>query len=61
MFLLVIVFYVKPCHNSSSQNGRYLTDDLYKRIFMSEKFCIAIRISLKFVPTGPIDNNQASV
>ena len=28
---------------------------------MNEKFCISIKISLKFVPKGPIDNNQALV
>ena len=30
-------------------------------IFMNEKFCISIKISLKFVPEGPIDNNSALV
>ena len=30
-------------------------------IFVNEKFCILIKISLKFVPKGPIDNNQALV
>ena len=29
--------------------------------FMNEKFCILIKISLKFVPKGPIDNNPALV
>ena len=28
---------------------------------MNEKFCILIKISLKFVPEGPIDNNSALV
>ena len=28
---------------------------------MNEKFCILIKISLKFVPDGPIDNNLALV
>ena len=28
---------------------------------MKEKFCILIKISLKFVPKGPIDNNPALV
>ena len=27
--------------------------------FMNEKFCILIKISLKFSPKGPIDNNPA--
>ena len=29
--------------------------------FLNEKFCILIRISLKFVPQGPIDNKWALV
>ena len=29
--------------------------------FDDEKFCILIKISLKFVPKGPIDNNLALV
>ena len=29
--------------------------------FVNEKFCILIKISLKFVPEGPIDNNPALV
>ena len=28
---------------------------------MNDKFCILIKISLKFVPRGPIDNNLALV
>ena len=38
------------------QNGHHFADDIFKCIFMNEKFCISIRISLKFVPEGPIDN-----
>ena len=33
----------------------------FKWIFVNEKFCISIKISLKFVPKGPIDNNPALV
>ena len=46
--------------NSSSpaQNGRPFASAIFKHIFMSEKFCILIRISLKFVHNGPIDNIQ---
>ena len=45
--------------NSSppQQNGRLLADDIFRCIFMNEKFCILI----KFVPEGPIDNNAALV
>ena len=43
------------------QNGRYFADDVFGCIFVNEKFCILIKISLNFVPKGPIDNNPASV
>ena len=38
-----------------------LADNIFKCIFINEKFCISIRISLKFVPKGPIDNRSALV
>ena len=38
-----------------------LADDIFKCIFLNEKFCILIAISLKFVPKGPIDNTSALV
>ena len=38
-----------------------LADNIFKRIFFNENFCILIEISLKFVPKGPIDNNSALV
>ena len=49
--------------NSSppGQNGRHFADNLFKCIFVNEKFCISIRISLKFVPKGPINNKSALV
>ena len=33
----------------------------FKCIFLNEKFCTVIRISLEFVPKGPIDNKWALV
>ena len=41
------------------QNGRHFADDIFRCIFVNEKFCILIWISLKFVPKGPIDNIPA--
>ena len=38
-----------------------LADDNFSCIFGNEKFGIFIKISLKFVPKGPIDNNPALV
>ena len=43
------------------QNGRRFADDTFKRIFLNENFRILIKISLKFVPKGPINNNPALV
>ena len=43
------------------QNGRRFADDTFKRIFMNENVRISIKISLKFVPKGSIDNNPALV
>ena len=43
------------------QNGRRFADDTFKRIFLSENVRILIKISLKFVPMGPINNNPALV
>ena len=34
---------------------------IFRSIFMNKKFDIFIKISLKFVPKGPIDNNPALV
>ena len=49
--------------NSSppGQNGRHFADDIFRSIFMNEKFSILNKISLKFVPHGPTDNNPALV
>ena len=34
------------------QNGRHFADDIFRWIFVNEKFCILINISMKFVPKG---------
>ena len=49
--------------NSSppGQKGRHFADDIFKRIFMKEKFCILIPISLTFVSKGSTDDNPALV
>ena len=43
------------------QNGRHFADDIFKCIFLNENVSIAIKISLKFVPNGPINNIPALV
>ena len=44
--------YVWACH---------FTEDICRCIFVNEKSCILIKISMKFAPNGPIDNNPALV
>ena len=54
------------CHSSSlntlrpRQNGCHFAD-IFKCIFLNENVLIAIKISLKFVPKGPINNIPALV
>ena len=43
------------------QNGRHFADGIFKRIFLNENILIPIKISLKFVPKGPINNIPALV
>ena len=37
-------------------NGRHFPDDIFKCIFLNENVLISIKISLKFVPQGQINN-----
>ena len=43
------------------RNRRHFADDTFKRIFLNENVRISIKISLKFVPKGPINNIPALV
>ena len=43
------------------QNGRHFPDDIFKWIFLNEIIWISIKISLKFVPRGRINNIPALV
>ena len=38
------------------QNGRHFADDTFKRILLNENVIISIKISLKFVPRGRIND-----
>ena len=38
-----------------------VANDIFKRISVNEKFCILIKISLNFVPKGPVDNKPILV
>ena len=41
------------------QDGRHFPDDIFKCIFLNENVLISIKISLKFVPKGPINKIPA--
>ena len=43
------------------QNGCHFTDDICKCIFLNENVSILIKMSLKFIPEGPINNIPALV
>ena len=43
------------------RNEQHFADDIFKRIFFKENVWISIKISLKFVPKGPINNIPALV
>ena len=49
--------------NSSppGENGHHFADDIFRCIFVNEKFYIVIKFALKFVPKGPINNISALV
>ena len=43
------------------QNWRYVPDDIFKWIFLNENVWIFIKISLKFISKGPVNNIPALV
>ena len=43
------------------QNGRHFPDDIFKCIFLNENVLVLIKISLKFVHKGQINNIPALV
>ena len=43
------------------QNRGHFADDIFKCIFLNKNVWIAIKISLKFVPKGPVNNIPALV
>ena len=57
IYIYIICYEIKSFNTlRPRQNGRHFPDDNFKRIFFNEDVKIPIRISLKFVPKGPIDN-----
>ena len=43
------------------QNGRHFGEDTLKRIFFNEKVRILLKVSLKLVPRGPINNSPSLI
>ena len=69
---MIIYLYIKlsyiiahPCPNFNSsfpgQDGYHFAGYIFRYIFMDKKFCILIKISLKFIPKGLIYKNPALV
>ena len=58
-----VITLANPCINSMRprQNGRRFADDLFKCIFLNENVRISIKISLKCLPRGPINNISALI
>ena len=48
-------------HIEAETNGCHFANDIFKCIFLNENVWISIKISLKFVPQGPINNIPALV
>ena len=51
---------VSLTHPTLDKNGRHFADHIFKSILLNDKFCMLIKILLKFVPKIPIENNPAS-
>ena len=48
-------------HVKPEQNGRHFLDDIFICIFLDERFCILIRMSVKLVSKSAIENQSALV
>ena len=55
---ILFIYEAFDCFNSSppGENVCHFTDDIFRCIFVNVKFCILIKISVKFVSKGPIDS-----
>ena len=61
--MALILFGAKPLFNSlrPRRNRRHFADDIFKIIFVNEIALILIKLSLKFVPKGSMNNITALV
>ena len=58
---LKLKLYFKKIMLRPRQDGCHFPDDIFKCIFLNENVKILIKITLKFVPKGPINNIPALV
>ena len=66
IFLIFLVWHLmNVCYLINTlrprQNGRRFADDTFKGIFLNENVRVSIKISLKFVLKGSINNNPALI
>ena len=61
--LTVFPHFLQGCFNTlrPRRSEQHFADDIFKRIFFNENVWISIKISLRFVPKGPINNIPALV
>ena len=38
------------------RNRRHFADDIFKCVFLNENVLISVKLSLKFIPMGPVNN-----
>ena len=62
-FIILLSISIAHCSFNTLRlkNGRYFSDDIFKCVFLNENIRISTKISLKFYPRNPIDNNSALV
>ena len=54
--IIIVINTLRP-----RQNGHQFTDDIIKYIFLNENVWVSIKISLEFVPRGPVNNTPVLV
>ena len=61
IFLCLVCTSVWVNSSPPRQNGCHFADDIFKWISLTENVSISMKISLNFVPRGPINNNPTLV
>ena len=59
--LIISEFYVHVLTHLPGQEGRHFADNIFRCIFIKEKFVILMKSSVKFVSKYSFDNNPAFV